>query len=430
MNKKIKNISSSKLLLKNGKILNILNGKSSIKDIVIENGKISQIGKIEDNDSYLVIDCNKKIVTQAFIDINTHFRSPGIGDQETLLSGSNAALSGGYSKVCVMPDTDPIIDNPELIQFILNQSYELPINIHPIGAITKNLDGINIAELGSMINCGAVAISDAKNTVMNSQVARYAIEYAKMFNIPFINHPENINLVNKGSMNESVASNALGLSGNPSIAESIMVYRDLEIANYVKGKIHIPSITCSESVELIKNYKDKNTDVTCEVSPQHLFFTDNDLENYDSNLKISPPLRSKKDIESLIQGIKSGVIDCIASNHFPVRFDDKDKDFYNAEAGVVSLETAFAVAHTILKKNNFSIESILKLFSLNPSKIMNLELCDMKVGSVAELVVIDTDKKWSFTKSDIYSKSKNSPFLDEQLTGKVENTINRNFLFS
>ena len=144
MNKKIKNISSSKLLLKNGKILNILNGKSSIKDIVIENGKISQIGKIEDNDSYLVIDCNKKIVTQAFIDINSHFRSPGIGDQETLLSGSNAALSGGYSKVCVMPDTDPIIDNPELIQFILNQSSELPINIHPIGAITKNLDGINI----------------------------------------------------------------------------------------------------------------------------------------------------------------------------------------------------------------------------------------------------------------------------------------------
>ena len=329
-----------------------------------------------------------------------------------------------------MPDTNPIIDNSELIQFILNQSSKLPVNIHPIGAITKGLDGIDIAELGSMINCGAIAISDAKNTVMNSQVARYAIEYTKMFGVPFINHPENINLVNKGSMNESVASNALGLSGNPTIAESIMIYRDLEIANYVKGKIHIPSVTCSESIELIKNYKDKNTDVTCEVSPHHLFFTDNDLENYDSNLKVSPPLRSKKDIKTLIQGIKNGVIDCIASNHFPVRFDGKDKDFYNAEAGVIGLETAFAAAHTILKKNKFSTESILKLFSLNPSRIMNLELCDIKVGSVAELVVIDPEKKWTFTKDDIYSKSHNSPFLNKQLMGKVENTINRNFLFS
>tara|TARA_Y100001970_G_scaffold26569_1_gene32028 strand:- start:2219 stop:3511 length:1293 start_codon:yes stop_codon:yes gene_type:complete len=430
MNKKIENISNSKILLKNGKILNILNGKSTIKDIAIENGKIAQIGKIENNDSYLTIDCNKKIVTQAFVDINTHFKSPGVGDQETLLSGSNAALSGGYSKVCIMPDTNPIIDNSELIQFILNQSSKLPVNIHPIGAITKGLDGIDIAELGSMINCGAIAISDAKNTVMNSQVARYAIEYTKMFGVPFINHPENINLVNKGSMNESVASNALGLSGNPTIAESIMIYRDLEIANYVKGKIHIPSVTCSESIELIKNYKDKNTDVTCEVSPHHLFFTDNDLENYDSNLKVSPPLRSKKDIKTLIQGIKNGVIDCIASNHFPVRFDGKDKDFYNAEAGVIGLETAFAAAHTILKKNKFSTESILKLFSLNPSRIMNLELCDIKVGSVAELVVIDPEKKWTFTKDDIYSKSHNSPFLNKQLMGKVENTINRNFLFS
>ena len=429
MNKKIKNISESKLLLKNGQILNILDGKSSNQDILIEDGKIVQIGKFEDNDNFLSIDCSKKIITQAFIDTHTHFKTPGIGDEETFISGSNAALSGGYSQVCIMPDSDPIIDNPELIKFIFDKSSNLPINIFPICAITKQLNGIDIAEIGSMVNSGAIAMSDASNTIMNSQVTRYAIEYAKMFNVPFINHPENIELVNQGAMNESITSNSLGLSGNPSISESIMVYRDLEITKYVNGKIHIPSVTCSESVNLINNYKDQKIDVTCEVSPQHLFFNDKDLEGYDSNLKISPPLRSVDDIDNLIKGIKDGVIDCIGSNHLPIRFDNKDRDFYHAEAGVISLETAFSATNTILSRKNFSIESILNLFSLNPSKIMNLELCDINIGSNAELVIIDPNKKWIFTDKDIYSKSQNTPFINKELKGKVEFTINKTFLF-
>jgi dihydroorotase len=429
MNKKIKNISESKLLLKNGQILNILDGKSSNQDILIEDGKIVEIGKIEDNDNFLSIDCSKKIITQAFIDTHTHFKTPGIGDEETFISGSNAALSGGYSQVCIMPDSEPIIDNPELIKFIFDKSSNLPINIFPICAITKQLNGIDIAELGSMVNSGAIAMSDASNTIMNSQVTRYAIEYAKMFNVPFINHPENIELVNQGAMNESITSNSLGLSGNPSISESIMVYRDLEITKYVNGKIHIPSVTCSESVNLINNYKDQKIDVTCEVSPQHLFFNDKDLEGYDSNLKISPPLRNVDDIDNLIKGIKDGVIDCIGSNHLPIRFDNKDRDFYHAKAGVISLETAFSATNTILSRKNFSIESILNLFSLNPSKIMNLELCDINIGSNAELVIIDPNKKWIFTDKDIYSKSQNTPFINKELKGKVEFTINKTFLF-
>ena len=429
MNKKIKNIANTKILLKNGKVMNVLNGKSIIQDILIENEKIVEIGKVQNNDNYITIDCNKKIVTQAFIDTHAHFKTPGVGDQETFISGSNAALSGGYSKVCIMPDTNPILDTPELIELILNKSSNLPVNIHPIGAVTKQINGLDMAELGSMINSGAVAISDANNAIMNSQVARYAIEYAKMFDVPFINHPENIDLVNEGSMNESITSNALGLSGNPTIAESVMIYRDLEIAQYVKGKIHIPNITCSESIDLIDSYRNKGTNVTCAVSPQHLFFKDSDLETYDSNLKISPPLRGKKDIQSLIKGLKDGAIDCVASSHSPNRFDDKDKDFYHAEAGVISLETAFAATYTVLSENNFSMNSILNLFSLNPSKIMNLELCDINIGSTAELVVIDPNKKWVVTDQDIYSKSHNTPFLNKELKGKVEFTINKNFLF-
>jgi len=327
MKKQTKLHSNQSILLKNSNILDILNGKSSVQDILIKNGKIVDLGKIKNVENCTVINCKDKIVTQAFIDIHAHLNTPGTGDQETLKSGSISALSGGYSKICIMPDTNPVIDNPELINFIFDQSNSLPVQIYPIGAITKNLNGIDIAELGSMINAGAIAISDASNSLMNSQVARYAIEYAKMFNVPFINHPEDKNLVNKGLMNESITSNNLGLAGNPSISESIMVYRDLEIAHYVEGKIHIPNVTCSESIDLIDRYKNKKTAISCEASPQHLFFKDSDLKSYDSNLKISPPLRSDNDIDSIIKGLKNGVIDCIASNHQPHRFDDKDKDF-------------------------------------------------------------------------------------------------------
>ena len=433
MIKKHKNINyiapNSKILLKNGKILDILNGKTTIKDVLISDGKIIEIGKIQDHENYVKIDCSKKIITQAFTDIHSHLRSPGTGDQETFNSGAEAALAGGYSKICIMPDTNPIIDSSELVDFIKGQTSSLPVNIYPIGAITKGLKGVDLAEIGSMINSGAIAISDSKNPLMNAQVARFAMEYAKMFNVPFINHPEDINLVNNGSMNESVTSNSLGLSGNPNIAESTMIFRDLEIANYIKGKIHIPSVTTSESIDLINQYKDKKTDVSCEVSPQHLFFKDSDLKFYDSNLKISPPLRGEKDIKKLIKGLKDGTIDCIASNHFPHRFDDKDKDFYNAEFGASSLEAAFASAHTILSQKNFSIRSILNLFSLNPSKIMGLKLSDIKTGSPAELVVIDPNKKWKFKKEHIFSKSKNSPFLEQTFKGKIEFTINKNIYF-
>ena len=391
------------LLLKNGKILDITDGKTVSKDILINNGKIVKLGKINDIDNYHIIDCKNHIITQSFIDIHTHFQTPGVGDQETLVSGSNAALSGGYSKICIMPNTNPVIDKPELIECILDEASSLPIDIYPIGAITKKLEGIELAEIGSMVNSGAVAISDAYSPIMNSQVMRYALEYAKMFDIPVINHPQDMNLVNNGVMNESVISNSLGLEGNPRISESIMINRDLEIANYIKGKLHIPNITCSNSINLIDRYKNKNFSLTCEISPQNLFFSDKNLIDYDTNFKLSPPLRSVEDQKKLIKGLKDGVIDCVASCHYPQRNDDKEKDFNNAEFGVISLETAFAATNTILSEENFSFKSIIELFSLNPSKIFNIPLTKIKINSNAELVVIDPNKEWVFSRDDIYS---------------------------
>tara|TARA_A100001011_G_scaffold400787_1_gene518831 strand:- start:42818 stop:44113 length:1296 start_codon:yes stop_codon:yes gene_type:complete len=425
----IQNISNSKVLLINGELIDVLSGKKSKVDILIENGKIIEIGKIGKFENAEIIDCKNKIITQSFIDINSSFKTPGINDDEDLSSGSNAAMAGGYSKVCLMPDTNPIIDTPELVNFINNESKGLPITIYPIGAITKELKGQDLAELGLMHNAGAVALSNGKKTIMNGQVARYAMEYTKMFNIPFINHPECLNLVNNGYMNESVTSNLLGIAGNPSIAESIMVFRDLQIAKYVDGLLHIPTVSTSDSVKFIEMFKNDNTKVTAEVSPHHLFFNDEQLINFDSNLKTSPPIRSKSHVESLISGLRNGVIDCIASNHNPIKIDDKDNDFYHSKSGIIGLETAFSSSHTKLIKNGFKTETILNFFSLNPSKIMSLDLCDFKLGSNAELVIIDPNKKWIFSEDDIYSKSSNTPFIGQEFIGKICGTISKSNLF-
>ena len=429
MKNKIDITEDKSLLLKNGKILDIIDGKTVSKDILIHKGKIVKLGKINDIDNYHVIDCKNYIITQSFIDIHAHFQTPGVGDQETLVSGSNAALSGGYSKVCIMPNTNPVIDNLELIDFILDEASSIPIDIYPIGAITKKLEGIELAEIGSMVNAGAVAISDGYSPIMNPQVMRYALEYAKMFDVPVINHPQDMNLVNNGVMNESAISNSLGLVGNPRISESIMINRDLEIANYIKGKLHIPNITCSDSISLIDRYKNNNFSLTCEISPQNLFFSDKNLIDYDTNFKLSPPLRSLEDKKKLIKGLKDGVIDCVASCHYPQRNDDKEKDFNHSEFGVISLETAFAATNTILSEENFSFKSIIELFSLNPSKIFNIPLSKIKISSNAALVVIDPNEKWIFSKDDIYSKSNNTPFINQSLKGKVKYTINKNILF-
>ena len=429
MKKLIKLKSNEYLLLKDGNIFDVITQKNNFLDILIHNGKIVEIGKIKAKEHYRTIDCKDNIITQAFIDIHSNFRSPGIGDQETFESGSYAALSGGYSRVCIMPDTDPIIDNAELVNFIFDKTSSLPIKIYPIGAVTKQLKGNEISELGLMIRSGAVAISDSKFSIANGQVMRYALEYAKMFNVPIINHPEDFNLVNKGVMNESITSNNLGLPGNPSIAESIMVYRDLELTNYTNGKIHLPNITCSESVRLIEQYKNKNLNITAEVSPQSLFFTDKALIDYNTNFKISPPIRGLIDQNKIIEGLKKGVLDCIASNHYPQRLDDKEKDFYHSEFGSIGLETAFSAVNTVLSKNNFSFRSIISLFSKNPSKIMNIKLSEIKNKTKAELVVIDPKKEWVFKENDIFSKSQNTPFLNQKFTGRINFTIHKNILF-
>ena len=428
MSNEINKIKGS-VLLKGGRIYDSFLSINKVSDILIKDGVIIKISKnIPANNNYKIIDCKKRVITNGFIDIHVHFREPGFEFKETIETGSLSAFYGGFTRVCTMPNTEPVIDTPELIKFIINASDELPIYIHPIGAITKGQKGLELAEIGEMVLAGAVAISDDGIPVKNSQIMRYALEYTKKFNIPVINHAEDCCLVNDGLMHEGETSLKLGLNGNPDISESTMIYRDLAIADYIGGKLHIPHVSSYKSLEIIKYFKDKGVNVTVEVTPHHLSLTDEVLKNFNTNAKVAPPIRSQKDKNALIKGVKSGIIDCIATDHAPHSIIDKDKDFKNASCGMIGLESAFGLVNKTLASKKCSIESIINLFTVNPSQIINIKPNTINEGNIAELNIIDPNYEWIFSEDFIQSKSSNSPLVGKKMLGKVVFTINKGYI--
>ena len=431
MNLKNNFIKKSKgfFLLKGGRLYDPFINTNSNFDILIKDGRVDKIKKkILQKDTYQVIDCKNKIITNGFIDLHSHFREPGFEYKENISSGSTAAIKGGYTRVCVMPNTDPVIDNPELVKYVIDKSKNLPIYIYPIGAITKGQKGTELAEIGMMIDSGAVAISDDGIPVSNGQVLRMALEYSCKYNIPVINHAEDLDIANSGLMHEGKNSIKLGLVGSPDISESVMVYRDLSLAKYSSGKIHVPHVSSKKSVNIIKEFKKNGLDVTAEVTPHHLCLNDDILLNYNTNAKVSPPIRSENDRISLIEGVKSGIINCIATDHAPHSIEDKDKDMKNAPCGMIGLESAFGLVNQTLKKEKISIESIINLFTINPSKVINIKPDYIKEGNLAEINIIDPEMEWSFNEEDIMSKSKNSPIIGMSLKGKVITTFNKGFI--
>ena len=428
LNKSIDKIKGH-ILLRGGRIYDPFLSLNKNNDILIKDGIIVDIKKkISVDDKYKIIDCNDKIITNGFIDMHVHFREPGFEFKETIETGSYTAFLSGFTRVCTMPNTDPVIDTPELIRFIIQKSEDLPISIHPIGAITKGQKGTELAEIGQMVLAGAVAISDDGLPLKNSQLMRYALEYAKKFNIPVINHAEDCCLVNDGLIHEGDMSLKLGLPGNPDIAESTMIYRDLSIAEYVGGKIHIPHVSSYKSLEVIKLFKDRGVDVTVEVTPHHLSLTDKILEKFDTNAKVAPPIRSNYDRNSLIRAVKTGLVDCIATDHAPHSIVEKDRDFKNASCGMIGLESAFGLVNRTLSNKKYPIESIINLFTVNPSKIINVKPSVIQTGNFAEINIIDPNKEWTFNEDSIYSKSSNSPIVGKKMLGKVLSTINKGYI--
>ena len=411
-----------KLVLQGGTILDPLSGRSKKGNVVIERNKIKSVGSTGGAKGETKIDCSGLVITHGFCDVHVHFREPGREDKETLQTGSRAALAGGFTRVCVMPNTSPSLDTPESIRFIIEKAEECPVHIHPIGAVTKGQKGQELTEIQGIISEGAVALSDDGLPISDAQVMRLALEYTSMFDKPVINHAEDECLRNNGLMHEGEISTRLGLAGNPSLAEAIMIQRDLELANMIQAKLHVPHVSSSGGAANIRRMKKLNPNITAEVTPHHLFFNDQALLEYNTNFKVAPPIRTEDDRKELIKAVKDGTFDCIATDHAPHTIDEKEATFESAPFGMIGLESCFGAVNKVL---DMPLKELLKLLTVNPRRVMGFEEDLFKIGCAAELTILDPAQEWIYKEQNIYSKSRNTPFIGEKLRGKVRYTISK-----
>ena len=411
-----------KLVLQGGTILDPLSGRSKKGNVVIERNKIKSVGSTGGAKGETKIDCSGLVITHGFCDVHVHFREPGREDKETLQTGSRAALAGGFTRVCVMPNTSPPLDTPESIRFIVEKAEECPVHIHPIGAVTKGQKGQELTEIQGIISEGAVALSDDGLPISDAQVMRLALEYTSMFDKPVINHAEDECLRNNGLMHEGEISTRLGLAGNPSLAEAIMIQRDLELANMIQAKLHVPHVSSAGGAANIRRMKKLNPNITAEVTPHHLFFNDQALLEYNTNFKVAPPIRTEDDRKELIKAVKDGTFDCIATDHAPHTIEEKEATFESAPFGMIGLESCFGAVNKVL---DMPLKELLKLLTVNPRRVMGFEDDLFKIGCAAELTILDPDQELIYKEQNIYSKSRNTPFIGEKLKGKVRYTISK-----
>ncbi|MCK4859249.1 MAG: dihydroorotase [Candidatus Omnitrophica bacterium] len=412
------------LLIKQGRIVDPQNKIDKIADVFISGGKIREIRDKIKKSNCETIDACGKIVIPGLVDIHCHLREPGQEDKETILSGARAAAKGGFTTLCCMPNTQPVADNQEIIKFIYAKAKETKINIYPLGAVTKKQEGRELAEMGELKKAGVVALSDDGNPIENSKVMRRALEYARMFNLLISVHCEDRGLSKDGLINESFVSTTSGLQGVPTVAESIMVARDIQLAQFLNVPIHFCHISCQKSVQLIRQAKKEGIKITCETAPHYWTLTEECTRGFDPNFKINPPLRSKDDVEAIKQGLKDGTIDAIATDHAPHSSEEKELPFSQAPFGTIGLETALSLGITeLVEKDVLDLPQLIEKMSVNPAKIFNLPAANLSIGNSADLTVVDLDKQWIVKKENFLSKSKNSAFLGKRLKGEVVVTI-------
>jgi dihydroorotase len=394
------------------------------KDILIENGVIKDVGQIS-NSNAKQINIQDLHVSIGWLDVFANFCDPGFELKETLETGSNAAAAGGYTDVMIVPNTSPVVHNKAGIEYIIQRSKDFVVNLRPIAAITKNTEGKELAEMYDMHQSGAVAFSDGTSPIQSSGLLLKALQYLRAIDKAVIQLPDDKSVNPSGLMNEGIISTQLGLPGKPAVAEELMIARDIELVKYTNSKIHFTGISTAKSVELIKEAKRKGLSVTCSVTPYHLCFTDEDLVDYDANLKVNPPLRSKEDQDALKQALLDGTIDCIATHHLPQDTDHKMVEFEYAHFGMIGLETSFAVIRTYFPE--LGLEKTIDLLSNKPRSIFDLQTNSINKNSEACLTLFRPDEKW--TVGELHSKSRNSPFIGKELTGKPVGIINKDKVF-
>jgi dihydroorotase len=413
------------LLIKNGRVIDPASGHDAIADVWIEEGIIRGVGADLTPAGVEIFDATGLIVAPGFIDMHVHLREPGFEHAETIETGSRAAAAGGFTSICPMPNTSPINDSATVTSYIVEKARKHAIvNVFPIGAITKGSAGEELAAIGSMKNAGAVAISDDGRPVMNARVMRRAMEFARSFGIPVIDHCEDLDLSAGGDMHEGLESVRLGLRGIPACSEDVMVARDILLAEVTGARYHVAHISSRHSVEMVAFAKARGIAVTAEATPHHLALADADIHPYDSNYKMKPPLRSRCDVGAVAEGVISGAVDAIATDHAPHAGSEKMQEFEKCPFGIIGLETALGVMfETMVHTGKIGLMRMVELFTTGPAKILGLKRGTLAPGAAADVTIFSTDRDWIYDVNKSASKSRNSPFDGRRFKGGPVATV-------
>ena len=414
-----------KLLLKSGRVVNPATNFNDIVDILIEDEKIVKIGADLQSDDAEVFDATGLIIAPGLIDMHVHLREPGQEAKEDIGSGTRAAAAGGITTVACMPNTSPVIDNSVLVQGIAQRAQQDGVvKVKVVGALSKGQEGKELAEIGDMLEAGAVAITDDGHYVDSAKLLMNGLDYIARYDLPIISHAEDNTLTEDGVMHEGAVSAMLGMKGRPAVAEDIAVSRDILLAEYTNARIHIAHISSKGAVELVRQAKKRGVKVTAEVTPHHLTLTDEEIKNFNVAAKVCPPLRSQDHVQAMVEGLKDGTIDAIVTDHSPHAFEEKDREFKFAPNGFTGMETSLGVILTNLYHTGImTIDEIIEKMSVAPAKILKLDAGNIEIGKIADLTVIDPEKTWKVDSNKFYSRGKFTPYDGVELKGKAVATI-------
>jgi len=422
-----------KILIKNAHIIDPSQDIDGLFDLLIDDTKISGIyprGKSPKIKLDKTIDATNLYLLPGLIDMHTHLREPGFENKETIKTGTFAAIRGGFTSVASMPNTSPVNDSPGITEFIIQKAEKEGFcSVFPIGAITKGQNGEELTEMDLMIKAGCVAFSDDGRPVEKSIIMRRALEYSKAFGVPIISHCEDLSLSEGGVMNEGLLAHTLGLRGIPKAAEEIIVYRDIALAELTGGRLHIAHVSTSGSVRLIRQAKERGIRVTAETCPHYFSITEEAVSNYNTDAKVNPPLRTEKDIEAIKDALRDGTIDVIATDHAPHTEGEKAGEFDSAPFGISGLETALPLSLKLVEENTLTLKELTKKLTINPASIIGIDKGTLKIGSDADIILIDLNKNFKVSRKDFVSKGKNTPFEGYSLKGSVVITISRGRIY-